>query len=124
MEKKGNNLMEYIDDRGYMNWWNFAPRDNVIIVRMIPQKLKTETDSGIIIATTEDKETIAPNYGEVVSQGPEVNEDLVGRIVFFPPQNMMPLGMIRPTEDGGFFQMTTSDRLDGILVKDVRTENG
>jgi len=113
-------LGKYIDDRGYMEWYNFAPRDNVIVVRMIPQKLKTETDSGIIIAMSEDKETIAPNYGEVVSQGPEVKEDLVGKVVFFPPQNMMPMGMLRPTEDGGFFQMTTADRLDGILVKDVR----
>lgn len=114
------NLIKYIDNRGYMDWWNFSPRDNIIVVKMIPQKLKTETDSGIIIALSEDRETIAPNYGEVVSQGPEVKEDLIGRIVFFPPQNMMPLGMIRPPEGGGFFQMTTADRLDGILVKDVR----
>ena len=115
-----DNLKEYIDDRGYMEWYNFSPRDNVIVVKMIPQKLKTETDSGIIIALTEDTVTVAPNYGEVVSQGPEVKEQLIGKIVFFPPQNMLPLGMIRPTEEGVFFQMTTSDRLDGILVKDVR----
>jgi len=113
-------LRKYIDERGFMDWWSFAPRDNVIVVRMIPTKLKTETESGIIFSTTEDKETVAPNYGEVVSQGPDVGENLVGKVVFFPPQNMLPMAMIRPTEDGAFYQMTTSDRLDGILVKDLR----
>jgi len=43
-------------------------------------------------------------------------------VVFFPPQNMLPLGQIRPDEDGAFYQMTTSDRLDGILVKDLRED--
>ncbi len=113
-------MKEYIDSRGYMNWWNFGPRDNILVIRMIPQKMKTETDSGIILAITEDKQTIAPNYGEVMSQGPEVKENLIGQIVFFPPQNMLPLGMIRRLEDGSFFQMTTSERLDAILVDDVR----
>ena len=115
-------LRDYIDERGYMNWWSFAPRDNVIVVRMIVTKLQTETESGIIFATTETKETVAPNYGEVVSQGPDVKENLVGKVVFFPPQNMLPLGQIRPDEDGAFYQMTTSDRLDGILVKDLRED--
>ena len=119
-EVKVNELKDFIDSRGYIDWWTYAPRDNVVVVRMIPQKLKTETDSGIILAITEDKETVAPNYGEIVSQGPEVKENLVGRIAFFPPQNMFPLGMIRGEKEGEFYQMTTADRLDALLVKDVR----
>jgi len=69
--------------------------------------------------TSEDSEVIAPNYGEVISQGPEVKKDLVGKVVFFPPQNMFPLAMIR-SEAGEIYQMTTADRIDAILVKDIR----
>lgn len=119
MQENQETISGYIDDRGYIDWWHYAPQANIIVVKMVPQKLKTETESGIIIAVTEDKESIAPNYGEVISQGPDVKENLVGKIVFFPPQNMFPLGMIK-SENGEIYQMTTADRIDAILVKDVR----
>ena len=34
------NVQDLIDEAGYMEWFSFLPRDNVIVVRMIPQKLK------------------------------------------------------------------------------------
>ena len=103
----------------YLEWYEYQPLGNVVVVRSRPDKLKTETESGIIISTQESKETIAPYYGEVVSIGKDVTEVEVGNIIYFPPQNAFPVEMIRTISDEKYL-MTTSDRIDAIKVVDVR----
>ena len=112
-------IEEIMDSRGFIDWWNYAPQDNILVVKTIKTKVKTETESGIVIALTEDKETVCPDMGIVQSQGPNVKEDMIGKVVMYPPQSNFPLMMIKP-EDGDIFSMVPVDRIDGILVKDIR----
>lgn len=104
---------------GYINWWEFAPQDNILVIKTTPNKMKTETESGIIISMNESKLIDRSYFGEVMSKGPNVKNVEVGNIVYFPPNNTFDMGMVRSQGDESYV-MTTSDRIDGIKVKDVR----
>ena len=105
----------------FINWWEFSPQANIIVIRVGQvDETKLTTDSGIIIATKADSIADRPYYGEVVSKGPEAVEVEIGNIVYFPPQNAFDLGMVNKEENGASYLMTTSDRIDGIRVKDIR----
>lgn len=104
---------------GYIQWWEFAPQSNVIVIKHTKDETKNVTATGIIIPGTPTSVTDRPSTGIVVSKGPEVKEVEIGMQIFFPPQNAIDLEMII-VEDGEKYLMTTSDRIDGIRVKDVR----
>ena len=109
---------------GWINWWEFAPQNNLLVVRVSPvDETKVVSDSGIIIATQPSSVTDRPSYGEVVSKGPEVKKIQIGNIVYFPPQASFDLGMIKQDKDGKYYLMIPEDRVDGIRVKDVRDIN-
>ena len=110
---------EIMDERGFIDYWNFAPQADILVVQTIKTKVKMETESGIILSTQENKETVCPDMGIVVSQGPEVEDDMISKVVMYPPQSNFPLQMIKVHEDSAF-SMVPRSRIDGILVKDVR----
>jgi len=114
-------LEKYVDDLGFIGWENFAPQENILVIKTIKQQIKMRTATGIFVGSGDDQETIAPNMGLVISAGPECKKDLVGKVVFYPAQSVFPLAMIRPEESGETYQMCTEDRIDGILVKDVNS---
>lgn len=108
-------------NNGWIEWWEFAPQSNILVIRVSPvDETKLTSDTGIVLAVKADSVSDRPYFGEVVSKGPEANNVEIGNIVYFPPQNSFDLGMIKREEDGSYYLMTTSDRIDGIRVKDVR----
>ena len=70
MQKNTLDLEEIMDERGFIDYWNFAPQADILVVQTIKTKVKMETESGIILSTQENKETVCPDMGIVVSQGP------------------------------------------------------
>jgi phage pi2 protein 07 len=108
----------------WINWWEFAPQDNILVIRVSKQdETKLTSDTGIIMQVKQSNVSDRPYYGEVVSMGPNATKDSnvsVGNIVYFPPQNAFDLGMVNREENGDYYLMTTADRIDGIRVKDVR----
>jgi len=110
-----------MENNGWINWWEFAPQSNIIVIRVSPvDETKLTSDSGIVLAVKQGSVTDRPYYGEVVSKGPEAEGVEIGNIVYFPPQNSFDLGMVKKEENGDYYLMTTADRIDGIRVKDVR----
>lgn len=108
-------------NNGWINWWEFAPQANIVVVRVSPvDETKLTSDTGIIVAVKADSVTDRPYYGEVVSKGPEAKNVQIGNIVYFPPQSSFDLGMIKKEDDGSYYMMISADRIDGIRVKDVR----
>jgi hypothetical protein len=109
----------------WINWYEFAPQDNILVIRVSPvDETKLTSDTGIIVAVKQSNVTDRPYYGEVVSMGPKAREESniqIGNIVYFPPQNAFDLGMVKKEDNGDYYLMTTADRIDGIRVKDVRT---
>jgi len=113
-------ITDIMDESGFINYWNYSPQGNILVIQTIKMKIKTRTESGIIISTQETKEALAPDCGIVRSQGPDCKEDWIGKVVYYPAQSIYPLEMIRKDEDGTSFVMTTEERIDAILVQDVR----
>ena len=104
----------------YIEWYEFAPQSNVIVVRCTPDETKIVSQSGIIVETGKPSSVSdRPSTGIVVSKGPDAKEVEIGMQIFFPPQNAFDLEMII-TKENEKYLMTTSDRIDGIRVKDVR----
>jgi NADPH:quinone reductase-like Zn-dependent oxidoreductase len=105
----------------YIEWWEFAPRQNLLMVRVSPvDETKLKADSGIIIAVEPSKVLDRPTAGEVVAKGPEVKDIEIGQIVYFPGTATFDLGIVKHDEDGSYYQLIPEDRVDGIKVKDVR----
>jgi len=105
----------------WINWWEFAPQSNILVIRVKPvDDTKVTSDTGIIVAIKPSNVSDRPSFGEVVSKGPESKIVEIGNIVYFPPQNSFDLGMIKKEDDGSWYLMTTEDRIDGIRVKDIR----
>jgi len=108
---------------GYIQWYEFAPQSNVIVIKYTPDETKKVTATGIIIPDAAMSPiTDRPSTGVIVSKGPDAKEVEVGMQVFFPPQNAFDMNMII-TEGEEKYLMTTSNRIDGIRVKDVRDNN-
>jgi len=109
-------------ENGYIEWFEFSPQSNLLMIKVGKlDETKLTTDTGIIIATKANNVGDRPYYGEIVSIGPDVKENVeIGNIVYFPSQNAYDMGMIKTLEDGSTFLLTTSDRIDGIKVKDTR----
>ena len=109
------------ENNGWINWWEFAPQSNILVIKVSPvDETKLTSDSGIVLAVKADSVSDRPYFGTVVSMGPEAEGVEIGNIVYFPPQNSFDLGMIKKEEDGSYYLMTTADRIDGIRVRDVR----
>ena len=113
-----------IENSGWINWWEFAPQSNILVIRVSPvDETKLTSDTGIIMAVKQSNVSDRPYYGEVVSMGPDAKKESsveIGNIVYFPAQNAFDLGMVNREENGDYYLMTTADRIDGIRVKDVR----
>ena len=106
----------------YINWWEFGPREDLVVVRVKPiDETKVKAESGIIIAVEPSKVLDRPTSGEVVSIGPKVETIEIGQIVYFPGTATFDLEMIRHDEDGSYYQMIPEKRIDGIKVKDCRS---
>lgn len=109
------------ENSGWINWWEFAPQSNILVIKVAPiDETKLTSDTGIVLAVKPGSVTDRPYYGTVMSKGPEAEGVEIGNIVYFPPQNSFDLSMIKREEDGSYYLMTTADRIDGIRVKDVR----
>ena len=105
----------------YINWYEFAPRENLVVIKVKPvDETKIKAESGIIVAVEPSKVLDRPTSGEVISIGPKVKDIEIGQIVYFPGTATFDLEMIRKDEDGSYYQMIPEDRIDGIRVKDVR----
>lgn len=108
------------DDNGYLNWYEFAPQDNLLIIRYTPDTTKQESATGIIIATgTPSAITDRPSTGVIVSMGPDAKKFKLQNQVFFAPQTSFDLAFFRVEGDEKYL-MVPEDRIDGLRVKDVR----
>ena len=107
-------------DNGYLNWYEFAPQDNLLIIKYTPDETKQTTDSGIIISTGKASVvTDRPQTGVIMSTGPDVEKFQIGNQVFFAPQVSFDLEFFR-TDGEERYMMVPEDRIDGLRVKDVR----
>ena len=116
-----NTQLTQENDNIWIDWWEFAPRDNLLVVKVKPvDETKVKSETGIIIAVQPSNVSDRPFYGEVVSKGPEVKSIEIGNIIYFPGQASYDLGMIKTLETGEKFVMVPEDRVDGIRCKDIR----
>lgn len=110
------------EDNGYLNWWEFEPQDNLLIIKYTPDTTKQESDTGIILTTGKASViTDRPSTGVIVAKGEDCKKFEIGNQVFFAPQVSFDLEFFR-TEDDEKYMMVPEDRIDGLRVKDVRTE--
>lgn len=107
-------------ETGYLEWYEFAPQDNLLVVKNKPDMTKKESPSGIIITASKPSVvTDRPSTGIIVSKGPDCKKFEIGQQVFFSPQASFDLEMIRSEGDEKYL-MVPEDRVDGLRVKDVR----
>jgi len=108
------------EDNGYLDWYEYAPQDNLLIIKYTPDTTKQTTDSGIIITTAKASViTDRPQTGVIMSMGPDCKKYVLGNQVFFAPQVSFDLEFFR-TEGDEKYMMVPEDRIDGLRVKDVR----
>jgi len=105
---------------GYLEWYEYAPQDNLLIIRYTPDVTKDVTESGIFISVGQKSVvTDRPSTGSIVSKGPDCKKYDIGNQVFFAPQSSFDLEFFRTEEDEKYL-MVPEDRIDGLRVKDVR----
>jgi len=104
---------------GYINWWEYAPADNLYVVEYNEDMTKKVSPNGIIIATTETSVLDRPHTGIIKSKGPDAKKYEIGMTVFFNKNVTFDLGMII-SENGEKYMLVPEDRIDGYKVKDVR----
>ena len=107
------------EERGYINWWEFAPTKDTFIIHTIPDQTKKESESGIIFATEVDVIQDRPFKGEIISVGPD-SKFKVGSYVYFEPQKGMDLAMIRREKPEEMYLLLYDDAILGQRVKDTR----
>lgn len=107
------------EERGYINWWEFAPQGDTFIVHTTPDETKKVSESGIIISTENDVIQDRPFKGTVVSVGPEAKVK-VGTYIYFQPISGMDLAMIRRDKPEDSYLLLYPDAVLGIRVKDTR----
>ena len=109
-----------MSNNGYLNWYEYAPQDNLLIIRHTPDTTRQESDTGIILTTSKaSMVTDRPQTGIIVSMGPDCIKYEIGNQVFFAPQATFDLEFFR-TEGDEKYMMVPEDRIDGLRVKDVR----
>ena len=105
---------------GYLEYYEFAPQDNLLIIRYTPDTTKETTESGIIINVGKQSVvTDRPSTGVIVAMGEECKKFEIGNQVFFAPQSSFDLEFFK-TEGDEKYLMVPEDRIDGLRVKDVR----
>jgi len=107
------------EQRGYIDWWEFAPMGDTFIVHTKPDQTKKETESGIIFQTETDVIMDRPFKGTVVSVGPEAKFN-VGEYVYFEPQKGMDLAMVRKPNPDEMYLLLYNEAIIGKRVKDTR----
>jgi len=108
-----------MEDRGYINWYEYGLVDDLLLVRFTPDMTKQESSTGIILTTAAPSAiTDRPNGGEVVSRGPDGKYE-VGTYVWFAPQASFDCYMIL-TEGEEKYLMIESKSVDAVRVPDVR----
>ena len=102
-----------------INWWECAPKKDTFVCRILPDKSKTETESGLIIAQKAGSVQDRPYQGEVISVGPKAKYS-IGDYLFWQPQTGFDLAMIRPTQEDEKFILLHPEAILGQKVKDTR----
>ena len=83
----------------WINLEEFLPSKDTFVVKMLPVDTKKETESGLIIATSTDSVIEdRPNYGIIVTVGPESTRK-VGEHVYVQKAMGYDLKMIRKEKD-------------------------
>ncbi len=106
-------------ENAYLQWWEFQPTTDLYLVRVHPDYSKTESPSGIIIATQPSKVIDRPTTGEIICRGPDAKKYELGLQVFFAPNRGFDLGYIL-TEGEEKFMLVAEDHIDGLRVQDTR----
>jgi len=106
-------------ENAYLQWWEFQPTSDLYLIRVHPDYSKTESPTGIIIATQPSKVVDRPTTGEIVSRGSNASKYDIGFQVFFAPNRGFDLNYIL-TEGEEKFMLVAEENIDGIRVKDTR----
>jgi co-chaperonin GroES (HSP10) len=98
---------------GYVEWWEFSPQNDTFVCSVTPDRTKKESETGIIIDTTESVIQDRPTQGTIISVGPTCPYN-VNDYIFWAPTSGFDLAMIRPEEDDQKFILLHPDAVLGL----------
>jgi hypothetical protein len=108
-------------DNGYLNWYEYAPTDNLYMIKYTDEMNNTKevSQSGIVLSVNQNSVLDRPSTGIIVSRGVDTSKYDIGMQVFFDPNVSFDLAMII-SEENEKYMLVPEDRIDGYRVKDIR----
>jgi len=100
-----------------IDYWEFAPKGDLALIKVIPPESEKKTESGIIIKVNTSVVEDRPRMGVVIAKGDDFPHDL-GCVVFITKNAGYDLKNIRKHKEDDEFLVIHPDAVLGIKVKD------
>ena len=100
-----------------INYWEFQPTADLMLVEVIPNESEKKTESGIVLSTQDSVVMDRPLQGVIKAVGPDSLFE-VGQWLFWTKNAGYDLEIVRPDKNDNKYMVVNPESILGYKVKD------